>query len=571
MGCSHSSSVATVEVQNSKNVDSIPPKPIADKLSEAIIRIEQEKKISTGFFIKININKKTRNFILTSAYSITKEDIDSKKTISIFYGEPEKETEKKIELDNNKRFIECFIDDDIDATIIEILPEDEIPENKYLYPDLNYESGFDDYINSENDIFTGGYFKTDENKYDILYSKGQIIGFKNNKNHQNFLHDCDTKIGLSGSPIVDSEKNVIGINLQNSNNEAGNNGVFIGAIIKKLVEKDNNQEKNEIKVEEDNNIIKKEEIKSNEEEEKNNNSEEKKIDEEQEIYNDNENEINEKVEEDEKESDNEEKKGNKNSIVINIKDKDKKFNSISEPEIGFNPNPQFNNQLINNQIPNQRRFKPSEVAIAKLFLGNPQMLNLFKMAISNQSILEMLKNDPKIKRLQEKQPIFKDLLNNPDLLSQLVTTDLFNTFEQMNNNIPENMIYIKNNNNNPMVNINTNINPINNININTNINTNINNINTNANNLPKEQIDFYNNLINSNKNANEINNLKNLESNEINKMFEEFIKNPENSKNLMAIKDQGFTDEKKIMMALIVCDGNLERAINYLIDENNND
>ena len=350
---------------------------------------------------------------------------------------------------------------------------------------------------------------------------------------------------MSGSPIVDNEKNVIGINLQNSNNEAGNNGVFIGAIIKKLVEKENNQEK------------KPEEIKSNQENNNNNKEEEKKIDGEQEI--DNENEINEKVEEEEKESDNEEKKGNKNSIVINIKDKDKKFNSISEPRIGFNPNPQFNNQLINNQIPNQRRFKPSEVAMAKLFLGNPQMLNLIKMAISNQSILAMLKNDPKIKRLQEKQPIFSDLLNNPDLLSQLITTDLFNTFEQMNNNIPENMIYRKNNNNNPMVNINTNI------------NTNINNINTNTNNLPKEQIDFYNNLINSNKNANEINNLKNLESNEINKMFEEFIENPENSKNLKAIKDQGFTDEKKIMMALIVCDGNLERAINYLIDENNND
>ena len=79
MGCSHSSSVVTVEVQNSKeiNIDPITPKPIADKLSETIIRIEQEKKISTGFFIKININAKTRDFILTSAYSITKENIDS--------------------------------------------------------------------------------------------------------------------------------------------------------------------------------------------------------------------------------------------------------------------------------------------------------------------------------------------------------------------------------------------------------------------------------------------------------------------------------------------------------------
>ena len=242
MGCSHSSSVATKEVQNSKeiNIDPITPKPIADKLSETIIRIEQpENQISTGFFIKININEKTRNFILTSAYSISKEDIDSKKTISIFYGKQETETKKKIELERNKKFIKCFIDDNIDATIIEILPEDDIPKNKYLYPDLNYINGYKQYIN--NDIFTAGYFNTSENKYDIFYSKGQIIGFKNNKNHQNFLHDCDTKIGLSGSPIVDSEKNVIGINLQNSNNEAGNNGVFIGAIIKKLVEKDNNQ------------------------------------------------------------------------------------------------------------------------------------------------------------------------------------------------------------------------------------------------------------------------------------------------------------------------------------------
>ena len=242
MGCSHSSSVATVEVQNSKNVDSIPPKPIADKLSEAIIRIEQEKKISTGFFIKININKKTRNFILTSAYSITKEDIDSKKTISIFYGEPEKETEKKIELDNNKRFIKCFIDDDIDATIIEILPEDKIPGDKYMYPDLNYKIGYEQYINK--DIYTGYYSNIDKNKFDIVYSKGEIKGFQDKNNYQNFLHDCVIKNGISGSPLIDNNKRVIGINFQNNdNNNSENYGVFIGVIIDKL-----NQKKQENKI-----------------------------------------------------------------------------------------------------------------------------------------------------------------------------------------------------------------------------------------------------------------------------------------------------------------------------------
>ena len=93
---------------------------------------------------------------------------------------------------------------------------------------MNYESGNDQYIN--NDIFTGGYFNTSENKYDILYSKGQIVSFKDNKNRQYFSHDWDTKIELAGSPMIDINKNVIGINLQN-------NGVFISVIIEKLISK----------------------------------------------------------------------------------------------------------------------------------------------------------------------------------------------------------------------------------------------------------------------------------------------------------------------------------------------
>ena len=290
MGCSSSSSVDTVEEKNKKqnidieeeknkkqnidieeeknkkqNIDieddSIVPKDILDKLCETIIRIENENKISTGFFIKININEKKHNYIITSAYSITKEDIDSKNTISFFYSD-KKETEKKIELDNNKRFIKCFIDDDIDATIIEILPEDKIPEDKYLKPDFNYESDYGQYINS--DIYTAGYSNID--KYKIDMHSGQILGFRDNKNNQNFIHDCKTNNGLSGSPFIDINKNVIGINLQNNNNEFGNNGVFIGVIIDKLLEEErkktiDNKKDNDTKEEKDeeiNNIIEEE-------------------------------------------------------------------------------------------------------------------------------------------------------------------------------------------------------------------------------------------------------------------------------------------------------------------------
>ena len=124
------------------------PKEIREKISQTIIRIKIGNTISTGFFMKMNFQEINRKFLLTCAHSITKENIESKITISIFYGKAEQETEKKIELDN-KRFIKCFIDDDIDSTIIEILPEDEIPENKYLYPDLNYESDFDNYFQNQ--------------------------------------------------------------------------------------------------------------------------------------------------------------------------------------------------------------------------------------------------------------------------------------------------------------------------------------------------------------------------------------------------------------------------------------
>ena len=72
------------------------------------------------------------------------------------------------------------------------------------------------------------------------------------------------------------------------------------------------------------------------------------------------------------------------------------------------------------------------MAMVKLFFGNPHMLALLKMGISNPIILGMLKSDPKIKRLQEKQNIFEDLLNNPDLLSQLMSPDLMNAFIQIN-------------------------------------------------------------------------------------------------------------------------------------------
>ena len=48
-------------------------------------------------------------------------------------------------MDDNLRFIKCF-NKPIDATIIEIINQDKIPEDKYLFPDLNYRNGFNLFI-----------------------------------------------------------------------------------------------------------------------------------------------------------------------------------------------------------------------------------------------------------------------------------------------------------------------------------------------------------------------------------------------------------------------------------------
>ena len=99
-----------------------------------------------------------------------------------------------MKIDDNKRLIKCLIDDDIDATIIEILHEDNIPGDKYLYPDLNYKNGYEKYINY--DIYTGNYSNIDKNKFDIFYSKGKIKSFLHKNNCQNFIHEFPIKRGI---------------------------------------------------------------------------------------------------------------------------------------------------------------------------------------------------------------------------------------------------------------------------------------------------------------------------------------------------------------------------------------
>jgi len=80
-------------------------------------------------------------FLITCNHIISNDLINSKKIIDIFFGKKEKEKKRNIILDKNMRFIESF-EDPIDVALIEIIDEDNIPEKKFLYPDLNYKNGY---------------------------------------------------------------------------------------------------------------------------------------------------------------------------------------------------------------------------------------------------------------------------------------------------------------------------------------------------------------------------------------------------------------------------------------------
>ena len=105
---------------------------------------------------------------------------------------------------NDNRYIK-FIDD-IDLTIIGMKESDSnIKDIDFLYYDLNYKTGYEQYLNLN--VFTLQYPKGKE-----AYAKGKIIQIFKEKNNYGFTHNIKTDHGSSGCPIIiDNPLRAIGI------------------------------------------------------------------------------------------------------------------------------------------------------------------------------------------------------------------------------------------------------------------------------------------------------------------------------------------------------------------------
>lgn len=207
------------------------PEQIMDILRKGTARIEFEDNkniIFTSFFMKIEIKKKQYDFLITCSHSITKEDISSKKIINVYYGKVNKEKNTKIILDKSKRFIKVY--EDLDVTLIELQKEDNIPDKYYLYPDLNYKNkGYSNYENTQ--VYTAGFPSVEIHSKTRQMSAGKITAILD---EHEFEHNCDTRKGSSGCPIINYSGNVIGIHYGGERNKEKNYGHFIGAILERL-------------------------------------------------------------------------------------------------------------------------------------------------------------------------------------------------------------------------------------------------------------------------------------------------------------------------------------------------
>ena len=182
----------------------------------------------SGFLIKFNVRDQEFFFLMTSAHFIDKYMIKNREKIHFYY-DINKTKRKELYLNPDERFIQNFLyPNHLDATIIEILPEDNISKDFFLLPDLNYMSNLNTLVDKKIIIV---HYPLDQ----LSYSEGKII----NINNYEFTHNSCTEKGSSGCPIFLEDSNkVLGIHKSGDINNNAEYADFIWPIYKYLI--DNN-------------------------------------------------------------------------------------------------------------------------------------------------------------------------------------------------------------------------------------------------------------------------------------------------------------------------------------------
>ena len=212
-----------------------------------------------------------------------------------------------------------------------------------------------------------------------------------------------------------------------------------------------------------------------------------------------------------------------------------------------------NKLLEQNKKNNSELLTESQLELAKFATKSPDLFNFLKSLIHNPQVSQFMKNSPEVKKLLETDPGVSNLLNDTKLMDKLLTPEIFQAFVQIVE-IDRNKDKIDNKNNI--------FNDINN-------NDPNNNISLLAPQQKKED-NFSFNLKKEDNNGKKLNDMIKEQKKQLKQKIKYFYTFPEYyQENFNKLKEMGYEDEK-IKIALIINEGFLEAALNYLDRHNKN-
>ena len=197
------------------------------EVSGAICKVQTNKTVGTGFFMKLEKSNKPFYCLITCEHVIQEEMIDSKNIIEVYY--ENQKSKLKFPLNKNERFIRSYRYSNIDATVVEILPEDNINEKFFLLPNLDYINGYEQFEGQ--DIYIPQF----PGQRNLSFSSGKIKSVNIYTNE--FSHLSSTDKGSSGSPIfLAGSLLVLGIHKQSNKNKnkEENYANFLGRVFDSL-------------------------------------------------------------------------------------------------------------------------------------------------------------------------------------------------------------------------------------------------------------------------------------------------------------------------------------------------
>ena len=197
--------------------------------SKATVKIKVPKGTGTGFFIKLERNKKPFYCLMTNQHVIESEMILNKEIIFLY--DNEERLISEIKLNIKERIIICFMELlKLDVTLVEIIPKDNINYQTYFLLPYNFNNDFNPHQFMIKDIEIMQYPQGGEQ----CFSYGKTCGLYPD-NYNIFIHNCNTNFGSSGGPIfLSGDQRVIAIHKGVYNAIKENAGLFIEPIIKYL-------------------------------------------------------------------------------------------------------------------------------------------------------------------------------------------------------------------------------------------------------------------------------------------------------------------------------------------------